>query len=86
MKLIKLTQKLKLDLTIEFQQFLPVGGRITEPFKQFHAQKGGTKLIASYLVILSRLKMSPYKGEVPVLFVTPSGFSYKLPLRVNMKT
>ena len=41
MKLIKLTQKLKLDLNIEFQQFLPVGGRITEPFKQFRAQKAG---------------------------------------------
>ena len=36
------------------------------PPNQFHAQKDGTEIIPSYLVIMSRLKKPPCKGGTKV--------------------
>ena len=71
MKLIKRTEKFEVDLNIKleeqfYQKFLPAV-RIVEPLNQFHAQKGATEIIKSYLVIPSRLKKSTYKGETKKL-------------------
>ena len=74
MKLIKRTEKLKVDLNIDLErtvlQTISISkgwGEIMEPLNQFHAQKDGTEIILSYLVIPSRLKNSPYIGGTKIV-------------------